>query len=504
MISHPDIDVVLMNPPYSRRIGGGIVPPIGLCYLAAQLERMGARSLVVDLAALYPHTSPNFESAVSYARNVVSGLRPAPKLVGIGPLVTATLSSTHAIVRACRDSISTPIVVGGALCAVPGFGSVAEHFLGVDAYVAGDGETPISCIWESLSSSGSIPTNIPGVWTPGAAEPSPFRQADLDQLPIPARHLLEPQLYRPSARRGTAGTPTTAAFLSRGCPYSCSFCSAPLSSGKVVRRFSPSRITQELQGCSECGFDHIVFYDDCLFIRSPQLNSRVLEFINSIIESGWLGTFQLELRCDAVCSLTDDALAGLASAGFRQINMGIQKAQASRLQQLRKRLTPEVARKACERVSSFGIRAAATFILGGPGETIADLRETVAFAESLSLDFAHFNPLALYPGTTLFAEIFGQSRTQDWLDLCLDPELAPHGDILWADPRLPIDLILACISDAYRSFYSESRLREVLSRLPLAEHDTVRGAYALLADHRPTSWPILAPPGARSEHGVDS
>ena len=479
------------------------MPPIGLCYLAGQLEQIGAVPLIVDLAGLFPDPSPGFHDAVRYATSVLSALDPPPKLVGIGPLVTATISSTHAIISACRDYIQSPIITGGPLCAVPGIGSVAEHFLGVDAYVSGDGEAPTARIWESLNSRGSIVSGIPGVWTRGASEPIPFRQGDLDELPIPARHLLSSHLYRPSARRGSTGVSTTAAFLSRGCPYSCSFCSAPLSSGKSVRRFSSVRTVQELRACSAAGFDHIIFYDDCLFIRSPNLDARVLEFVSSVRESGWLGTFQLELRCDAVCALGDRALTELAQAGCRQINMGIEKAQASQLQHLRKLLTPEVARQACERVSSFGMRAAATFILGGPDETIADVRETISFAQSLPLDFAHFNPLALYPGTTLFTEVFGRSRTDDWLDLCLDRASAPNGDILWSDPGLPIEMILSCIAEAYRGFYSEDRLALVISRLPLGERDLVRRAYALLANHRAESWPVSVPARDADGWGVN-
>jgi radical SAM superfamily enzyme YgiQ (UPF0313 family) len=182
--------------------------------------------------------------------------------------------------------------------------------------------------------------------------------------------------------------------------------------------------------------------------------------------------------------------------------MGIEKAQAGRLQQLRKRLTPEIARQACERVSSFGMRAAATFILGGPGETINEVVETVSFALSLPLDFAHFNPLAVYPGTTLFAEVFGEPRTKDWLTLCLDQQLAPLGDILWRNRDLPLEVILGAVAEAYRSFYSIERLNKVLSRVPRAEQVAVHSAYNLLGSHRAESWPLPGTPETPPEQGV--
>ena len=150
-----------------------------------------------------------------------------------------------------------------------------------------------------------------------------------------------------------------------------------------MRRLSRERISDELKSCAELGYTDLIFYDDCLFIRSPRLNHRVLEFCDAAESSGWRGTYQMELRCDAVVSLSDEALRALTATGCRQINMGIEKAHTSRLALLEKRLTPDVAREACERLSSSGIRGAGTFILGGVEESPRILEETVEFALSL-------------------------------------------------------------------------------------------------------------------------
>jgi radical SAM superfamily enzyme YgiQ (UPF0313 family) len=280
----------------------------------------------------------------------------------------------------------------------------------------------------------------------------------------------------------------TAAFVSRGCPYSCSFCAAPLSSGKAVRHLSSARITEEIVECGLAGFTDIIFYDDCLFIRSPKLEDKVLQFSEAVKTARWNGRFQLELRCDAVLALSDRAISALVEAGCRQINMGIEKAQTGQLQRLRKRLSPEVAREACQRIASTSMRAAATFILGGPGETNEDLDLTVDFALSLPLDFAHFNPLALYPGTTLFEEQFGPTASADWLSTCLDLGLAPLGDILWRSHDLPLDTITDAIAGAYRRFYSPPRLNRLLAKLPKGEHIAVALAYEVLATERARSW----------------
>jgi anaerobic magnesium-protoporphyrin IX monomethyl ester cyclase len=482
-------DVLLINPPYPRRYGGGIVPPIGLCYLAASLRRYGAEPRILDLAATLPwYNFDQREEPTSILRAYLRGSTDGrPKLIGIGPLVTATLEATRDLIQTCREEIDTPIVVGGPLCSVPGFGCVNDRFLRVDAYVAGDGETPVSSIWRAIASQSPM-SNLAGVGVLGGSEPQPFREIDLDTLPIPARDLLIQESYLSSARRDMGSKCMTAAFLSRGCPYSCSFCAAPLSSGKTVRRLSAERISTEISACSQAGFADIIFYDDCLFIRSPHLNERVLEFANAIKTANWHGTFQLELRCDAVTGLSDEALAALIDVGCRQINMGIEKAQVSQLQEFRKKLSPETARAACERLSRTMVRSAGTFILGGPNEQQEDIDATIDFALSLPLDFAHFNPLAIYPGTALYSRIFGAIDRGNWLDTCLDRQMAPMGDILWRSSDLPLDKIFDGILRGYHDFYTQERLKRVAGRFPDAEKTILKDAYKVLLEQRPRSW----------------
>jgi radical SAM superfamily enzyme YgiQ (UPF0313 family) len=484
------IDVLLINPHFVRRRAGGIIPPIGLCYLAASLEQSGAIVSILDLAAEFPEFDPaTREQPLNFLRSFLK-LRDIrkPLLVGVGPLVTATLQSVRDIVLTCREETACVVVVGGPLCSVPGVSEIIQTFLVADLHVVGDGEFPMVRVWESFRRD-ATPSG-PGIALPGSTPTPPWRQPNLDDLPLPARHLLTSTSYRPSARREfvTAG-PVTAAFLSRGCPYSCTFCAAPLSSGKVVRRLSPYRISQELRACKESGFRSLIFYDDCLFIKSPKLDQRVLEFCEAVARSAADVSFQLELRCDAVLALSETALTALINIGCEQINMGIEKGHVRNLEKIRKRLTPDIARDACSRLDSAGVRSAGTFILGGHGETLEDVLETIHFAVTLPLTFAHFNPLALYPGTQLFTETYGDLPADSWLRFCLDPDLAPRGDILWRSNDLPLPLILERIAEAYRLFYAEHRLVKVLlaNREPAARN-MITAAYGLLREDRALSW----------------
>jgi radical SAM superfamily enzyme len=185
-------------------------------------------------------------------------------------------------------------------------------------------------------------------------------------------------------------------------------------------------------------------------------------------------------------ALSDQALKALTEVGCRQINMGIEKAQFAALQKLRKRLSPQTAREACDRLSNSDLRVAGTFIIGGPDETPEDVEATIDFALSLPLNFAHFNPMAVYPGTLLFEQMF--NRDTDWLALCLDEDVAPCGDILWRSEEMPLSRILESVEQAYRRFYTTERLGRTLERLPENEKETVQHSYDVLSNDRAQSW----------------
>lgn len=477
-------DVLLVNPPYPMRRGGGLVPPIGLCYLASSLRAHGAKPRILDLAAQFPqYRLSDAESVAGAFSDFLAGMPPGrPRLIGIGPLVTATLRSTRHLISACRGVADSAVVLGGPLCAAPGIGAVNQAFLQADFLIAGDGEEPIAALWRSLRDGKS-----PATGGSNREDPKPHRHMDVDLLPLPARDLVGDS-YHSSARRLVGAVRATASFLSRGCPYNCAFCAAPLSSGTQVRHLSPARITQEIRSCGQAGFEHIVFYDDCMFAVSQQLDSEVARFAEAVAAADWGGTFQLELRCDAVVALSDHALADLLAVGCRQINMGIEKASVLQLERLGKNLQPTSAQDASHKLAAAGIRSAGSFILGGPGETVADMEETIGFADSLPLTFAQFNPLALYPGTRLFFDELGTGELGYWLKHCLDTELAPMGDILWRSAAVPLDRILETVQQGYKAFYTENRLRTVASRLPATEQGPLADSYHRLANDRPLSW----------------
>src|SRR5689334_17353367 len=113
------VEVLLVNPPYERRIAGSAVEPMGLAYLAGALEVHDVSVEVLDIANSLEsfdlsHLAPSLTMLVDYLEE-----HGPPRLLGIGPLVTANLVSTASLIRIARLAGIERIVVGGPLCAVP-------------------------------------------------------------------------------------------------------------------------------------------------------------------------------------------------------------------------------------------------------------------------------------------------------------------------------------------------------------------------------------------------
>jgi len=204
--------------------------------------------------------------------------------------------------------------------------------------------------------------------------------------------------------------------------------------GNQVARRSFERLFAEMRECVErfqiTGF---IFYDDCLFVKSITLNQKVQKFCNLLIAEVGEIKWEMDLRSDAVAALDSQSLRSLYNSGCRQINMGIEKGSDRQLKSLNKHLTTAIVIAACENVKSTvpDMRLAGTFILGGPDETASDIETTMAFAKYLNLDFAHFYPLEIYPGTPFFDRVCDRREPPTaWAERMLKDSKNYWGEIL--------------------------------------------------------------------------
>jgi radical SAM superfamily enzyme YgiQ (UPF0313 family) len=217
---------------------------------------------------------------------------------------------------------------------------------------------------------------------------------NLDDLPIPAHHLLPIDKYRIPAIKGTY----TFIVTSRGCTAGCKYCIKHVSYQFSIRLRSPENIMQELRVLKDLGLHHVHMYADLFTVNREQ----VMKLCQMMIDEKLGLTWTCNSRVDYV---DEEMLQLMGKSGCTYISWGIESANEQILKKAAKGYRLEQAPRALKWAHAAGIKNWGYFIIGLPGETPETIQQTIKFAKALPLDIALFHVAAPYPGTPFFFEV---------------------------------------------------------------------------------------------------
>jgi radical SAM superfamily enzyme YgiQ (UPF0313 family) len=229
-------------------------------------------------------------------------------------------------------------------------------------------------------------------------------------MPYPAWDLLALERYAlPLVDR-----PYVIVETSRGCPYACDFCVAPIHQGHKFRERSAKALVDEMERSHrELGVEFFYLWGDTVTLNVKSFTAFCDELIARQLPIQWFGN----ARAD---NLTDPAFVHrLRRAGCWMLALGVESESDEVRKDMVKRLERQKIQAAFRNMRDAGIRSFAFFIMGYPGETPASMQRTVDYAIELDPDFANFYPAVPYPGTALW-------------DKCVQDELIDAGTAEWS------------------------------------------------------------------------
>lgn len=98
-------------------------------------------------------------------------------------------------------------------------------------------------------------------------------------------------------------------------------------------------------------------------------------------------------------TLDREVLMAMREAGFvRKVPVGIESGSERTLKAMNKRLNIKLVEEKVNLLNSCGFKPTGFFILGFPGETLEDMKETLKVARRLKLHAAAFSPFEPIPG----------------------------------------------------------------------------------------------------------
>jgi len=337
-----------------------LLPPLGLAMVAAV-------------------TPPDVEITLTDENVTAIDFQQHFDLVGITAL-TVTAQRAYEIADAYRSK-GVKVVLGGIHPSV----LAQEARRHADAIVVGEAE---------------------GVW-PSLIED--FRQNKLETLyqrnerpslvglPLPRRDLFATHGYR---FRNTLST-------SRGCPYSCAFCTVTSFFGHTYRNRPVDDVCRELESFGKSNF--VIFLDDNI-VGNPKFAKELFRAL-----------IPYKIRWVAQASVTiakDDELLQLAAdSGCLSLFIGFESISPTSLAAVGKKINVvDSYENTVRRIHAHGIGIHGFFIFGFDEEDESVFKRTVRFAQEMRLETAQFDYLTPYPGTA-FGDAMdraGRILSKDW------------------------------------------------------------------------------------------
>lgn len=364
-------------------------PSLGIAMLSAVARGAGAETALCDMS----FQSRPFEHLAAMLKEFQPD---AVSITVVTPQIKAVLQAVP-VVR--EHAPGAYLMIGGPHATV-----LPEETLtttGADLVYAGEGERAMELI-----TSGEDPHRIPGAcfMLDGGPHLVPGRllAEDLDSLPLPDRSIFDMDRYFDtwySMDRVDPSLKGTTIMGTRGCPYRCTFCQPTLSEifGKKMRKRSPGAIIAELMHLKETYSINAFMFEDSTFIVD---HAWVKEICRGMLENDLNLKWCCNVRADL---LTEDLLDSMVEAGLSKVNMGVESASQRVLDDIyHKDITVEGVRRALRMCRSRGLFVQGYFMLGAPGETIEEMKQTISFAASEPFDDALFDITTPFPHTGLW------------------------------------------------------------------------------------------------------
>jgi len=412
---------------------GTTKPPYTLALLASMLRDAGCDVRLVDATATRIATD---QVIAEIERGGFS-----PTLI-LFPSTTPTLDADGREMAKLKQRFNAPM-----FCFGPHASTVPAESMNratdVDGMFVGepeDGVLQLAAL-ESLDGLADVPSltwRRNGIITPHRAHGS-FSQ--FLQAPYPAWDLLDLKRYA----LPLVDKPYVLVETSRGCPYACDFCVAPIHQGHKFRERGAKALVDEIERTHrQLGIEFFYLWGDTVTLNVKSFTAFCDELIARNLPIQWFGN----ARAD---NLTDPAFVHrLRRAGCWMLALGIESESDDVRRNMVKRLERQKIQAAFRNMRAAGIKSFAFFIFGYPGETPRTMDLTTEYAIELDPDFANFYPAVPYPGTALYEKSVRENLLQpehaDWSRM-------EYSYYLLRGNGLDEELVMSAINRAKRRFF---------------------------------------------------
>lgn len=436
MNQNKDFLVTLINPPQiftESQVATGVTPPLGVAYIASYLLHYGHKVNIIDALGEDPAQINSFKKGaflrgLSFGQ-IVENIDKKTKLIGISNLFSFAYPAVEDLISIIKKVFpEIQIILGGPHPSAL-FSSILEENENVDYVAIGEGEQTTLELIRALSN--DLPLeNLSGLAirdkNGNVVRLTPAKRItalDSEKIPYPARHLLPMEKYIDTQEsHGATNGRWVSMLSSRGCPYGCTFCASRKT--RWVSR-NANDVVNEIEHCiKEWDIQEFHFEDDNMTMDKDRMIEICDEIIRRKLKIRWQTPNGIRAsRTNA------DMLKKMKESGCVHITLAPESGSNRVLEKIIKKGSDfdlEHLMQCGKDAHKAGLKVAAYFVLGLPGETQEDIEETIQFSKELAkvgVDEVAFGLFIPLPGTPLWEASKHSVNNFDWLDLLVIGDL---------------------------------------------------------------------------------
>lgn len=431
-------NVILINPPqlYTiTQIASGVVPPIGASYIASYLKQNGHNVQFIDAfgSALDRFSKKGtFDLRGLTPDEIVASIPDNVDIIAITNLFShawpVVRDLSHVIKKAFPD---TPIITGGINpTSIPEF--VLTHG-SIDYIALGEGEQTMLDFVNRIEKKESV-EDLDGFAFMRDGKPVVNKKTklieDLDKLPFPAYDMLPIENYiNAMSPHGASRGRWLPLIATRGCPYTCTFCTAERMWLPQWRSRSVKNVVDEIEHWYRTLKVVDFHFEDLTIILNKEW---ALDFCNEIINRGLKISWQMPNGTRSE-SVDDEVIDKLKASGCMNITFAPESGSQNTLEIVNKKLDLGNIILATKKAKKKNMIVCNFFVIGFPHETMDDIRETFRFIRKLArigVDEISITTFTALPGAKLFYQLVDEGRIK--LTDEFFRELLYMSDLSWA------------------------------------------------------------------------
>lgn len=411
--------ICLIRPPAAESIRfsmASVALPLGLAYIVAALERAGRLVRVVDAVGEAPSLKTKYFKGYLIGLRIPDIVKRIPaeaQAVGISVVFTHEWPFATQLVEAIKTARpDLPVILGGEhISSLPEFCLATSR---ADYLVLGEGEETIVALVDAIDGHRQL-EKVDGIaYRNGQAFTVNRRRArttDIDDIAWPAwRHFKVHDYHRHRFTGGMYSANVTIPILgTRGCPYQCSYCSAPnMWTTQWIPR-DPKLLVDEIEHyVRKFGARNFPFQDLTAIIQKKWIVTFCQEILDRGLDITW--QFPTGTRCEAV----DAEVAHLMKkSGMISMAYAPESGSETTRRFIKKKMKTDHLFDSIDAAVGAGLNIATFLVIGFPHDQPAHLEENLPFIDRLAEHGVSDVSIGFYmalPGTELFQSLYDAGK----------------------------------------------------------------------------------------------